>query len=351
MTTATEPKRYRFHLVQAGELKPRPMNWLIQDLFECETLMLLFGDPGSAKTFMSLDMALCIATGIDYHGRPTKQGPVVFIAGEGQNGLARRLAAWSIRYGKDLADAPLYLSKMAAAVTDKEIMDEVSGAIAELETPPALIVLDTLARNFGPGDENSTQDMTAFVRGCDELRLLYGCTVGIVHHSGHGDKSRSRGSTVLNAAMDSAFQLTRDNDLISIKSTKQKDAPTPEPFAFQFRTVELGIHNDDGSEATSAVLHPTDAPIDSFKGTSRNQDTALRILDELTDHHRENLTTIGKSPDNARVSLNEWRTGCVENKMPRRSWYDVRNALEDKRLIEVENDTYVKRMQANELCG
>jgi len=29
---------------------------------------------------------------------------------------------------------------------------------------PVLVVIDTVARNFGPGDENSTKDMSTFIQ-------------------------------------------------------------------------------------------------------------------------------------------------------------------------------------------
>ncbi len=56
---------------------------------------------------------------------------------------------------------------------------------------PALVVLDTLARNFGPGDENSTADMTKFIAGLDWM-MENQITRLLVHHSGHSDKSRGR---------------------------------------------------------------------------------------------------------------------------------------------------------------
>ena len=46
------------------------------------------------KTFVALDMALSIAKGLPFHGLPTKQGAVAYIAGEGARGLLGRIEAW-----------------------------------------------------------------------------------------------------------------------------------------------------------------------------------------------------------------------------------------------------------------
>ena len=338
----------RFRLVLASDLQPRPMDWLVSGLVERDSLLQIFGDPGAAKTFMALDLAACIATGTDYHGRAVKQGPVVFIAGEGQNGLARRRKAWEIRNRAELKGAPFWFSTSPAAITDSGSVLEVLESIAQLDESPELIVLDTLARNFGPGDENSTQDMTAFVRGCDELRIAYSCTVALVHHTGHGDKSRARGSTVLNGAVDTAYRLTRDNDVIRVNCAKAKDCPEPEPFAFEFRAVELGFENEDGTQATSAVLHPVEVPAVPPAATGKNQNAALEQLEKVTARHRANLERAGKDPNTARVSLDDWRTACIDGGMPRRSWYDAKAALDEKRLIEIQPGGYVCRRTAGE---
>ena len=50
-----------------------------------------------------------------------------------------------------------------------------------------IIVLDTLARNFGDGDENSTGDMNRFVSAVGRMIERFGCAVVVVHHSWHGD--------------------------------------------------------------------------------------------------------------------------------------------------------------------
>jgi hypothetical protein len=275
---ATYERMPGFQLVRAGDLKVRPLDWLVSGLFERDSLMLLFGDPGTGKSFWALDLASCIAAHKDHHGRKVQTGPVVYVAGEGFNGITRRLKAWSIKNQIELAKLPLYVSNMPAAVTDVKNVSTLMGEIQGTGEPPALVIFDTLARNFGPADENSTPDMTAFVRNCDQIRVAYGCTVMLVHHSGHGDKSRSRGSSVLQGAVDTAFQLNQDGVTIRVKATKVKDGPLPEPFDFEFRTVALGMKNDDGTAATSAVLQPVNIELRERNRVGWTLDKVLRAI-------------------------------------------------------------------------
>jgi RecA-family ATPase len=72
-----------------------------------------------------------------------------------------------------------------------------------------MIWLDTLARTFGAGDENSQKDMNAFITGVDRLRDTFRCVVGVVHHTGKEDGKGLRGSSALYAAMDTVIRTER----------------------------------------------------------------------------------------------------------------------------------------------
>src|SRR5690606_26632647 len=105
--------------------------------------------------FFSIDLACCVAAGRDFHGAKVRAAaPVIYIAGEGQNGLKRRLSAWERHHRIPLAEAPLFLSRAAMALTEPVSVAAVLEAVEAVGTPPGLVVLDTLARNFGSGDEN-----------------------------------------------------------------------------------------------------------------------------------------------------------------------------------------------------
>lgn len=253
-----EAKPGGFQFVPVADLKYRAPEFVVDDLFEAETLGLIFGDPGCGKSFLAVDIALSVATGTPFHGRPTRQGAVFFIAGEGHNGLARRFAAWSKARDIPLDDVPLFKSERAAQFLDGASAQAVSDAVAGLAAqhgPPALIIIDTLARCFGPGDENSTPDMTKFVAAVDDLKARFpGCAVLIVHHSGHAEKQRARGAMALKGALDCEFRVEKDGPRMKLVATKMKDAEMPEDVYFSFAQVDL-----DGI-ATSAVLEASEPP-------------------------------------------------------------------------------------------
>ncbi|MBF6024848.1 AAA family ATPase [Lysobacter niastensis] len=331
----------------------KPIAWLVRDYVETDSLALMFGDPGCGKSFTAIDLACCVATGTSWHGRRTTPGPVFYIAGEGQNGLARRFAGWEVHNGVSLKGAPLFVSLRPARLFDMAAAKAVSEAVEELAKTsgqaPALIVIDTLARNFGGADENSAQDMGAFVANLDEyLRTRFRACVMIVHHSGHADKTRARGSTALKGALDAEYSVTKDeNGLVRIEATKMKDAEQPEPIAFRMDRVELPIRDDDGQPLHSVALSGVSyvpAAKAGKAGRGRHQTVALQILAELEAERRQRLERSGHDPNGARVKLDEWRARLAGEDIDRKRFYDLRNTLQTAGKIAIEYGDYVRAL-------
>lgn len=331
-------KKGGFHFVRAGDLEFRPPKFLIDGLLETETLSQLFGEPGCGKSFIAVDIALSVATGASFHGRSVRQGTVFFIAGEGHNGLARRFAAWSAARGVCIKTAPLFKSDRAAQFLDPASARDVAGAAAELAAQhgdPALIVLDTLARNFGPGDENSTSDMSKFVAAIDDLKAGFpGCAVLIVHHSGHAEKGRARGSMALKGALDAEFHAEMRQGTITLSPTKMKDAEPPSPLAFALKTVALP------EGASSAVLEQTAMP------ERQNRLTKAQALARDTFISAAAVKGIWSDDGFTGLRLEDWRDAFYgahtgdNAEAKKKAFQRVRADLQGKSLISAKDDIY-----------
>lgn len=329
-----QDRRFRFTKIAKAMAAVCPPNWLVRGLLERETLALFFGDPGSGKSFCAVDLAACVATGTDWHGHRVTRGPVLFIAGEGRNGLIRRFQAWQTASGVSLDRADIYLSPGATALTDwpsvETLLTAGREAVGHLGNPPGLVIVDTVARNFGPGDENSTSDMTAFIRGCDELIQTFGCCVLLVHHSGHADKTRARGAGALKGALEFEYRFDRDESgLIRFEATKVKDHEFPPPMAFKLASVDLGV-DPDGQPIRSAILRTVsyEPPATRGKtGRGKHQTMALQVLGDLLASHRARLESSGHDPERARVTLADWRDACADAGIDRRRFPEVKESL------------------------
>jgi hypothetical protein len=222
-----QPQAGRFKLVNIDSLDlMRPLDWLIPGKLTKGGMSVLWGPPSCLKTFVSLDFGLPVAAGLPWHGFPVVQGPVVFIAAEGASGLLKRLRLWRLKRAADHSHIPFEILPQNVAI--REELDELLAVLGKMPAPPVMIIIDTLARTFGAGDENKQADMNAFVSAIDRLREITGAHVMVIHHSGVIDGARERGSNVLRGAADTVIKVQRDGHKIKLinrgPSGKQKDA-------------------------------------------------------------------------------------------------------------------------------
>ncbi|GAB6038194.1 hypothetical protein JCM15519_27530 [Fundidesulfovibrio butyratiphilus] len=256
---AAQARAFRFLPLDEILAVPRPTRWLIRDYLEAESLSVLFGEAGSMKSFLAIDQGLCIASGTPWHGHAVPNpGPVFYLAGEGFHGLAKRIRAWTVAHGVDPATTSFFVSSAPAQLLDADGVADVVGAVAKLAEQhgqPRLVTIDTLNRNFGAGDENSSQDMTAFVAALDALKARFGCAILVVHHSGLANKDRSRGSSVLRAALDFEYRLAARGEVRVLSCTKSKDCEPPQDMAFEPGEIGTGWTDPETlREITSCVL-------------------------------------------------------------------------------------------------
>ena len=306
--------------IGVGELcsLPPAENWLVKGYLALDSLTVLFGDPGCGKSFIAIDIACHIATGRPWRGCAVKPGKALFVAGEGRNGLSKRFKAWFERHGEPPRNVQICTSPIA--LTDPAGIAALVAEIQAMPEPPVLIVVDTINRNFGPGDENATADMTTAVAGLDAIRNATGAAMLAAHHSGHGDKSRGRGSSVLRASVDVEYAVEKFDRTVQFRCTKAKDFDHPPPLAWTLQKQPLPWADADGTPLDSAVLesgelHEPPPPPNSAR-MGANQGKALQLLKELQRSARSNLESAGHDPETARVSRADWYRAMKELGFP-----------------------------------
>ncbi len=330
-TPLKEPRKSRFRHAAEIVANPIPAHWLLRPYLEQMVLALLYGELGSLKSFVTLDMLLAIAAGIPWGGSrfAGKKQPVAYISAEGK-GLRKRLRAWEIHHNIPLTSIPFYALEHAVDLSTGEKVNEIAEDIAALGIKPAIVGVDTLSKNKGPLDENETADMSTFLTQLDlHLRQPFGCSVLLVHHVGHGSKERARGSYVLMGDTDANYRIERPDPAeltIKITTGRLKDSDSPEPLFMKAHIVNLGTQDEDGEEETSLVLLPTDEVPESVrKRPPGKQQMAIISLLEA-EHLAGNTTwTLATIKDLARDRLG----------MPKSSAQDAVNSLIDKQFLKM----------------
>jgi len=231
-------------------------NWLIDDVIEQESLVSVFGAPKSGKSFVAIAMAASIASGNEFFGHGVKKkSSVLYVAGEGLRGIRSRCSILDDR--ESLADAPFYISNRTVRINDDA---DFTALIAEIEMIVAshgelnLLVLDTFQRVFS-GNENSSEDVGGFISKLDKLIADYKCCVLMVHHTGHGNTDRARGSSVIPASLDNEFKVVKDKDSpddemhLTFEQTLNKDSLHNTRLAFKLVDHSVTINDKKISSA------------------------------------------------------------------------------------------------------
>ena len=251
-------------IIPADELANAPMSspWLIRNWLQQNALMMIHGASGCGKTFLVLDMCLHLSSDVTtWFGLPIKNASVLYLAGEGGNGLGPRIGAWNTFHGK--AGTRLFVSRGACDLNTKGGVDFVKKEIESIEGPPELIVVDTLHR-FLQGDENRADDIKTMISSCDKLMQAFNCSVLFVHHCGLSKETRNRGrgSSAMGAAMDIEMNLTRKDDAsLSLAQVKSKDSELAKPLSLSLERVTIPNkrYDDDGPPISSLVITPKSA--------------------------------------------------------------------------------------------
>src|SRR5216683_2634569 len=87
----------RLLLCSFGDLvNSPPAPWMVRGVLREQSVSLLYGRRGCYKSFVALDLAASLATGIPWQGHPIPtSGLVIYVAGEGGGGMVQRARAWA----------------------------------------------------------------------------------------------------------------------------------------------------------------------------------------------------------------------------------------------------------------
>lgn len=254
------PSRFRLYSDTELVALPDPVP-LVEGIASVNSLVAIIGRYSTYKSFVLVDLALSIGTGADWHGRRVKQGPVVYVYAEGVWGIKKRVNAWKAAAGYT-GGTDVFFLPTSVMLTDPAQVAELLESIATLPVKPVAVMIDTVARNMA-GSENDQEVMGAFIHGCDTIRETTGAGVFLAHHMGW-NADRSRGSTVLPGALDTEITIERDDNIVTLTCTKQKEMPEGAPFSLEAFPIA-------GSLALRAVV-PTRAEL------TRNERQALTVV-------------------------------------------------------------------------
>lgn len=274
-----------------------PPSFLIDELVPDYGLTVLYGPPESYKSFVALDLALSVVFGQAWNGRAVKQGAVLYIAGEGVRGIARRVAAWLRHHGLEDANAPFHLLGTSVNLLEPAQVLKLVRTLEELrriaEHPFSMVVIDTVARAMPGADENAARDMGMFISATDRVRDVMECAVLGIHHAGKDNSKGARGSSALAGGADAVIRAERLDKIVTLTNEKQKDSDHFQPILLEAQSVDI---TDELPPRTSLVLVPAKNLTETAPRKAKLTDTeqaALIEINRLLDHPETERITVG----------------------------------------------------------
>jgi len=242
-----------------GNEPPAPPPMAVEGILPQTGIAILAGQFGTGKTFVAVNLAISLITGIPFMGaKVLRKGGVLWFAAEGRNEIdARAKAAFdAIEAGVPYSERPFAyqerdvpclkeataFAKLASHAKEAaEIIQERFG------TELALIVIDTLSASAGFVDENAAGETQGVLNTLRRLAEHTGAIVLVIDHFGKLIETGVRGSSAKMAAADTIISLIFGSRAITGKITdrsasiyKLRCGRSGDTFPFHLRQVPIG---------------------------------------------------------------------------------------------------------------
>jgi hypothetical protein len=242
---------------RAGQLETvvPGQRWLIRSIWARSAVGILGGPPKSCKSYLGLELATSVATGIpalslfpiDRKGRV-----LIYLAEDSLPLIRSRLEAICDfrKYDIRLLDLHVICSPVLRLDLKRD-QQRLINTVDELR--PTLLLLDPLVR-LHRLDENSSTEMSGLLGFLRELQRQFDLAIILVHHASKKQRAHPglslRGSGDLWAFGDSNAYLSRKDDHLML-TLEHRAAQPPDPIALQL------VSRTDGSATHIEVCAPS----------------------------------------------------------------------------------------------
>lgn len=242
-------------LKSVNELTGLGEEWLIRGIWPSEGVGIIAAEPKSGKTWLALELAVCVASGAACLGEFPVETPstVLFFNGEDSERIQKdRLA--NIMRAKGLNYSDLAKLKIIRADSLRlDIVEDLNSLRAIVETnEPKLVILDPFVR-LHRINENNSAEVAELLGRLRDIQKDFNTAIILVHHQTKaGGKNtrggtRMRGSSELHAWGDANLFLNKQRngelalDIELRTSTSVTDVP------LELIAVNGGVHLQDVS--------------------------------------------------------------------------------------------------------
>ncbi|WP_340376450.1 AAA family ATPase [Streptomyces sp. SS7] len=256
------------------ELRP-----VVDGLLYRGTVARVNGKPGAMKSFVALDLAGHVGSGMPWAGRDVIQGEVIYLVAEGAGGIRKRVRAWEQEHGRKMTGVRFLPRPVQIAGIEWLVLEEACKRLR-----PALVIVDTQARATVGVEESSNERMSVVFARIERLAREADSCALLVHHTGHVGE-HGRGASAVLGAVQTELLVKKEGRgaerVICIKIDKTKDDDDNAEIRLLPRIVAVnGMTRRSGAQETSVVLVPEAAHTFAQPGLDPAISAAVALLDK-----------------------------------------------------------------------
>jgi len=316
ITTGKSGKKV-FRTLSMEDIENFPdIEYLISNLLQVATVSMLFGESSVGKTFIALALALCVAYGIPWLGRPVKQGKVLYIYAEGRLGLKPRLRAFRKHHGLQPTHNIQFIAAPVHLINERQFLFD---TLAEQEGTPTLIVIDTYSNCASGTNQNDQSDVERVLSVCHAIAREYDAHVLVVHHANLTGKYN--GSAAFKNHVDTMIEASREgkDGPVTLQCEKPRDSEPFPDIKLQLEIIPLGVHPQSLEPITSCVV------------VASSESTLTEREAETAEQEREKMRAILR--EHKKLSVNKWITECQAVGISKRAYYQHVQHFKDTKEI------------------
>lgn len=230
--------------------------WIVKKIISENQTTILFGDEGSYKTFIAINIAIQVQNGFSDLGETKKTG-VLYLCLENQIGFKERMDAVHHLY----PDAePIRISFEKFSICNQKHVLEVNQYCLNYDI--GFLVIDTLSQAIHEGDESSASVGRA-IRNAFTIFNANRITVLTVHHTGKNGSAGARGSSIITYDAPSRLKIKKlrgNKGYLLVDKTKSDNAGAKLDFTMIVHDESMNVIwvKDAESKLTREILSEVD---------------------------------------------------------------------------------------------
>lgn len=285
--------KFKIETLYGSQGYKKVISWIVKNLIPANSSGVVFGRSQSFKTFFLVYLACHIATGRAFAGLAIRKGLVIFIAAEGEQGLAKRVRAWEIlnecEVGRSLVIIPHSVFPTEPE-QKKCLIDKIIEESKFQGLPVALTIFDTMSKCSNGAYENDAGAMTKYLNDCKMIGRAVGCSVINVHHTRRVSDD-FRGAQSIQDSVDFMLSVKRNTKAITKRTTislnKMKESEIDFEWHVDLKPLDIDAMDDEKNYINTLCV--TDIRCNKSQAGEKDEidegkmDFANLIVEQLTE--------------------------------------------------------------------